>query len=432
MSQHLERATLLFNQSRYDLAEPELRRALGDDPDNAGAHALLAICLSRRQKHDEAVAAGEEAIQLDPAVPFTHYALAEVLYRADRNRLAERAIDTAIELDPADADYFGLRAAIRFDERDWPGALAAAEQGLDLNPEHDACTNLRAIALVKLGRKEEASATIAGALERDPESAPSHANQGWTLLHQGKPKEALVHFREALRIDPDLDWARAGMVEALKARHFVYRVMLGFFLWMGRLSAKAQWMVLLALLFLPRLLGGVAAANPALEPIITLIRVGLLGFVLLTWIADPLFNLVLRFNRFGRHALTRPQVVASNWLGGWLLVTLAVFLAALIAESQWLAYAGVNCLFLTVAVAGVLRVRAGWPRALMALAAIALCAIGQGTVFFAWLVDTCVPPQQRGFYAGYVSTGLQTFFFGLLGFTLLTTTGMSARWREDT
>ena len=35
------------------------------------------------------------------------------------------------------------------------------------------------------------------------ESTATHANRGWTLLEQSRADEALGHFREALRLDPD-------------------------------------------------------------------------------------------------------------------------------------------------------------------------------------------------------------------------------------
>ncbi len=66
------------------------------------------------------------------------------------------------------------------------------------------------MALVKLGRKAEAGADDRAALLRDPENALTHANQGWALLEQGDHGKALEHFREALRIDPEIEWARAG------------------------------------------------------------------------------------------------------------------------------------------------------------------------------------------------------------------------------
>jgi hypothetical protein len=68
---------------------------------------------------------------------------------------------------------------------------------------------------------------------------------------------------------------------------------------------------------------GAAAAQPALGwvlwPLLGLFYV----FIYLSWTAGPMFNLVLRFNRFGRHVLSRDQRTASNWFGGTLLAALA-------------------------------------------------------------------------------------------------------------
>src|SRR5262249_28741674 len=152
------------------------------------------------------------------------------------------------------------------------------------------------------------------------------------------------HFREALRIDPTLDWARAGMVEALKARHLVYRLMLSFFLWSGRLGRKMQWVLILGIFFGQRVLHDLAKNNPALAPFIDPIVYALFGFVLLTWTASPLFNLMLRFNRFGRLALSREQVVASNWLAACLLITAAVFVTGLVGPYYFPLYATIPCL----------------------------------------------------------------------------------------
>src|SRR5581483_7555851 len=121
-------------------------------------------------------------------------------------------------------------------------------------------------ALVKLGRKTEAASTIDGALQRDPENARSHANQGWTYLHRGEPKLAMVHFREALRIDPTLDWARAGMVEALKAHNVIYRWVLRYFLFMSRLNKQARWGILIGGYIGYRVALNVAQTNPTLAP----------------------------------------------------------------------------------------------------------------------------------------------------------------------
>src|SRR5205807_5174625 len=101
----------------------------------------------------------------------------------------------------------------------------------------------------KLGRTQEAVQAVESALAREPENALSHANLGWSYLHQHDHKKALEHFREALRIDPENDYAKAGLVQALQARYFLYGLMLRYFLWMGRQSRTLQWIVILGLFF---------------------------------------------------------------------------------------------------------------------------------------------------------------------------------------
>ena len=57
----------------------------------------------------------------------------------------------AIGLNPYEANYFGILASLELQKSSWREALAAANQGLEIEPENTLCTNLRAQALVKLG-----------------------------------------------------------------------------------------------------------------------------------------------------------------------------------------------------------------------------------------------------------------------------------------
>jgi hypothetical protein len=106
--------------------------------------------------------------------------------------------------------------------------------------------------------------------------------------------------------------------------------MLRFFLWMGRKSSVAQWVIILGFVFGRGILAGIGQSHPALAPLIFPVLAVTLAFLMLTWISSPLFNLVLRFNRFGRLALSRDQRVASNWIGGCFLLAAASFVGFLV------------------------------------------------------------------------------------------------------
>jgi tetratricopeptide (TPR) repeat protein len=376
MSTSLQRGIVLYNQSRYDLADREFRRELAEAPDNAMAHAFLALCLSEQDRHDEALHEAGEAVRLEPDEAFGHYVRGRVLHQQDRLKEAEAAAREAIRLDPDDADYHGLLAAVEMGRRRWAAALEAAERGLALDPEHDACTNLRAMALVQLGRKDDAAGTLGSALARDPENALTHANQGWALLHQGDHQRALEHFREALRIDPELEWARAGIVEALKARYLLYRLMLRFSLWIGRQSTLAQWVIILGFVFGRRALANLARTNPALAPFLWPILALTFAFLLLTWIASPLFNSLLRFNRFGRLALSREQRIASNWIGGCFVLAAVCFVTFLVKSTALNIFGMMYFGFLLMPLSVTFGLGRGKPRRLMAAYTAAVAALG--------------------------------------------------------
>jgi tetratricopeptide (TPR) repeat protein len=407
---------MLYEQSRHELAEEQLRQALAAEPDDPHAHALLALCLARREKFEEAATEARQAIQLAPDFDFAHYAHASVLH--DRNHLdaAHRAIEEALRLAPEDADYWALLSQIRLDQRQWSPALEAAERGLQFVPDHVACTNLRAIALVKLGRKAEAGATIEAALARDPGNAVTHANQGWTLLEQSQPAKALEHFRESLRLDPTNEWARAGIVEALKARNVIYGAMLRYFLWMSRLPAGVQWGIILGGYFLNRMLGAAVKSNPNLAPWILPIRIVYLAAALLTWTADPLFNLLLRVNRFGRLALSDEQRTASSWFGATVFLALASLALCLVyGFNNMFVLSALVFGFLMVPVAGTFKASAGWPRTLLLCYTVGLALVGIASLVLEGLGNWHGGAQGKSWRELGAST-LIVFLFGCIIF----------------
>ncbi|MEM6314993.1 MAG: tetratricopeptide repeat protein [Planctomycetota bacterium] len=379
---HVSRAQLLMQQNRPADAETHLREALADDPDDANSHALLAFCLMDQGKSDAALAEAKLAQEADPDWSFTHYTRAMIHARRDEGKLGEPHARRCIEMDPHDSDHWHVLALTLIDQKRWKDALAAADQGLAQDPDDDYCRNTRAMMLTQLGRRDEAAQTIRGTLESDPDNAHTHANMGWSLLHQNKPKEALESFREALRLDPDNEWAKEGLVEALKARYVIYRVLLAYFLWMGRLSDKAQWAVIIGLVVGYQVFKNIARNNEALQPLLIPVAILYFGFCALTWLADPLFNLLLRFNKYGWHALSPDQRRGANLLGIVILVALAIITIAFVTRDAMWVLSGVILFGAMVPLTGIFRVKEGWPRwvivtlcSVLAITAVVLVAI---------------------------------------------------------
>jgi len=410
-SPHLQRALLLAEQGRHALAEQELRAHLLDRPTDPMGHALLAMTLSEMERFDEAEASAGVAIGHDPGMAFAHHAMAVVLADRRRSDEAEAAIREAIRLDPMDPDSWALLAGLAVDRRAWDVALHAAEQGLMLDAEHVSANNLRAMALVSLGKKEDAGATLDRTLARDPDNSMTHANKGWTLLEAGRRDEAIGHFRESLRLDPTNEWARSGLVEAIKAGNPLYALMLKYFLWTEKISERAGWGIVLGAYFGYRFLYRFGRANPEWMPFITPLLVLYVAFALLTWLARPLFNLALFLHPVGRHALADDQRAQARLVGA----TLGI---ALLAAAVGLVAPGATDFFLVAIVAGLLSLplsavhncRVGWPRRTMGLVVSGLALLGATASV---IVGILRPPEESAWEALGVGT-LVLYFLGIL------------------
>jgi hypothetical protein len=213
-------------------------------------------------------------------------------------------------------------------------------------------------------------------------------------------------FREALRLDPTSEWARLGIIEAMKAKNIVYRWLLKFFLWMAKLSGRAQWMVIIGLYIVYQLLRMLAAKNPSLAPFIWPFTTLYAAFALMTWIATPLFNVVLLTSRFGRHALNREEKVAAAGVG--ILLTAGITLAAIsfLADDLVFLVAGFVVGVLAFPFATIFKCHKGRPRNFVIAYSVGMAILGAvGIALLAFGVSASVKVGQLYLIALFI------FFF---------------------
>jgi hypothetical protein len=195
-------------------------------------------------------------------------------------------------------------------------------------------------------------------------------------LEARRTDEALKHFRESLRLDPTNDYARAGLVEALKGRHFIYGLFLRYMLWMAKLPPRAQWGVIIGGYIGYRIARTVAEDNPDLAPYLTPLVFAYLAFAWFTWLAQPVFNMLLRLHPIGRYALSTDQRRETNWIG--LCVAAAVACFGLSFLGGWfmpLADAALHLIVLAMPLKIVFHCDPGRPRRIMTAGVAALAAL---------------------------------------------------------
>jgi tetratricopeptide (TPR) repeat protein len=317
-----QRGVLLFEQQRYQDAVSELRAAVAEQPEDVYAWGLLALSLSELEQRQQALEAAHRLVELAPDFDYSHYILARV--ELDRSNLSEAraAIERAIELDPNDAVNFAVLAGVEYHADNWQKSLDAAERGLALDPEQDGCRHWRTLALVKLGRTAEAEHGFSQMLEQDPNDPYAHSSRGWFLLERGDSKAAREHFIESLRLDPTNDGARAGLANALKAQHRLFGLILQLLLYLGRFRTWMLWAAAIVIVIGMRFLDQLSARFPEFYWLFFGINAAIWTVIISTMIAHPLFDLILRFDKQGRHALSENQVRASNWHAVCLVVAL--------------------------------------------------------------------------------------------------------------
>jgi tetratricopeptide (TPR) repeat protein len=281
------------------------------------------------------------------------------------------AIDRAISLEPNESYYFGLKGWFYVCLQKFNPALRAAFQGLGLNPtcrqslnalanahtklgqwqraetaclrileldsDDAAALNLLAQALRHQGRWKESREVVNRLLAQQPNDAFGHANAGYGALAAGDHLRANEHFLEALRMAPDFDLARVGLLASLRARIWIIRwnlriisllhrpgtflnvslAVFGFLAGMVLLSYAATALDKIRLHMGTFVFGALFAA--------------LLIYVFCSVLIYILGDFFLLFDPLGRHAMTREEKIKVCMPGA----VIVALIAMLFSKGAW-------------------------------------------------------------------------------------------------
>lgn len=339
-SQLTARLELLFSQQRFAEAEELLLGFLEQFPANVRGQFMLAIVYYSQNKLDEASPIVENLIADDPeSLEYLALSARIELGRGLLDR-AEEKVEILIAGDPSDPEFYNLMATIKFRQRNYDKALFFADKALALDPEDLAALNLRTTVSGILGRKEDAYVSIHEALQHDPNNDWTIANHGQQLLHEGRVSEALERFKEALSKNPNNELAQYGLKEALKSKFWPYKMFYKYQLLMSRLTSSQMWGIMIVAYFALRFLQRTAETRPELAVFLMPIVYLVVAIFLSTWIIQPLMNLYLLTNKYGKLLLDKYDKKAAQYVGVSLLLAI-IFLVS----SIWMEGLGIIGLF---------------------------------------------------------------------------------------
>jgi tetratricopeptide (TPR) repeat protein len=101
--------------------------------------------------------------------------------------------------------------AARGQLRYWENSTTLFTHDLAVTTGNNIVHNNLGIVLADQGKLDEAIAHFSEALRIDPNYAEAHYNLGLALVGQGKLDEAIAHYSKALRIKPDYTKARDNL-----------------------------------------------------------------------------------------------------------------------------------------------------------------------------------------------------------------------------
>ncbi|WP_215907155.1 tetratricopeptide repeat protein [Kordia aestuariivivens] len=315
------RGVQLFELGRFKEAIPLLQKAVTESVDNYVSKYYLALCFFNVDAYDKSSIIIDELLQNTPNEGNLFFLKAQIASRLDKIPEALNLVNQSIALDPYQADYFGFKGALLMDKKKFEPALEFVNEGLKLDPKNTACLNIRARLLTKLNRKEEAEETVEHILYDNAEDDYAHANVGWVALESGDTQKALHHFRQALQINPNMQYAREGMSTALKSKNFFYKWYLKYAFWMSNQSSRNQWIFIIGLYLVYRFGIRLLQASDLTFLIIPLVIAYLL-FVLGGWIMEPLSNTILLADSYGKYLLKDREKYSGYAFGGLALAGL--------------------------------------------------------------------------------------------------------------
>ena len=287
MDDLISRIEILIDRNKLDDAQQRITEGLSQYPDSGSLHALQSKVYYEKKQMKQAMESIKTAIACNPTNDYYYYHKALIHLDKNEYKACNADMDKALELDPHFAPYYGGKASVllELDRRD--EAIETVKMGLEIDPHNAYCQNVLSMALTRAGEAGASHKILEHQLEQNPENAFTHANLGHQYLRDNNIEKAREHFGVALTIDPTSEFAKAGMLNTIKASNPLFRGLLQYGFWMDKIGEANRWAFIIGFIVVVRLL-------PFLLPLYLII-------VFSTWFIGPLSDVIVYFNKYSRY-----------------------------------------------------------------------------------------------------------------------------------
>ena len=207
-------AALLLTVGRLDEAQPLIRQAHQQVPNNSDAFALEAVIAVAKNRGQAALLAANQAVAANPKSPVAHIAQSYAHQAVFDIEAALQATQEALKLAPNNALAWARQAELQLSTGDKAAALAAASKAQALNPRLARSQIVLGFANLAQTQLDEAKSAFQQALTLDSTDPLARLGLGLAKIRRGDLDAGKIDLESAVNLDPNNAVARSYLGKA--------------------------------------------------------------------------------------------------------------------------------------------------------------------------------------------------------------------------
>lgn len=216
------KAEILSRLNRNEEALQNLNQALSYEPENTYLLFNKGSLLIALGQDEEAIKFLQQAVKIEPNLGWVYSKLGEKFRDVGRYEEALVALDQALKILPNDIKALASKGATLADLGRYKDALQVLDLALKGEHNYKFALAYKGIALRGLNQIDKAIAVLTTAVKLipsikwvKPELAKTLGEKGTRLRKEGKYREAIRRFQQAINYDPNLTHVYVQMLETL-------------------------------------------------------------------------------------------------------------------------------------------------------------------------------------------------------------------------
>ncbi|MEG4227930.1 FkbM family methyltransferase [Microcoleus sp. N9_B2] len=221
IKQELESRRLQYHKTQEELEQTksqliEVQTQLQDMESAAVPLNQLAELYLAQGKLEDAIAVCEQVLKINPKFVPAYKTLGNVLQAQGKLDEARNWYIRALEIQPDFAQALANLGTIHAQQQQWQEAIAAYQKAIAIQPNFAGVYRNLAKVFSQIGKPDEAvECCYAGLILEPKTTADEYFNLGNTLLDQGKQERAIVCYRRAVYLNPNLSEAHDKLSEVM-------------------------------------------------------------------------------------------------------------------------------------------------------------------------------------------------------------------------